>query len=254
MKTLLLLCSILTTCLLSAQNKTEQYFVIKVQGEIQRLKTGNLLFSGDEINSNESLKFRTDYSRAAVISPGRGRFILTSPGKSDNNGRANFLPPMNNLSSRSLLASTTNDILEYFNGEVLFLGSDTIKFDNSKLVLDKDNYFTISYDISGVENKSIVNPSAGFICISKYALFKDQQPKTATITLHSSQANTQKIEFVPVFPDYDKLKAEVKLIIANSSKKQRSEVVTDIASYLNDFYGKISLSTVDFWLKQNLKF
>ena len=254
MKTLLLLCGFLMTCLLNAQDKTEQYFVIKVQGEIQRLKTGNLLNTGDEFNSNELLNFRTDYSRAAVISPGKGRFILSSPGKSDKDSRANFLPPMNNLSSRAVTASTANDILEYFSGEVLFLGPDSIKYDNSKLVLDQDNYFIISFDSSGIENKSILNASAGLICVNKSALFKNLQPKTAKITFHGSLTKDQAVEFVPVFPDYNKLSGEVKLIIANSTQKQRKEVVNDVTSYLNDFYGKISQNTVDTWLKQKMRF
>jgi hypothetical protein len=254
MKTLFLFCGILMTCLLNAQEKTEQYFVIKVQGEIQRLKTGNLLNTGDEFNSNESLNFRTDYSRAAVISPGKGRFILSSPGKSDKDSRANFLPPMNNLSSRALIASTANDILDYFSGEVLFLGHDSIKYDNSKLMLDQENYFIVSFDSSGIENKSIIYASAGLICINKYTLFKNQQPKSAKITFHNSMTKDQTVEFVPVFPDYDKLLGEVKLIVSNSTKKQRNEVVNDVASYLNDFYGKISQNTVDNWLKQNLRF
>jgi hypothetical protein len=59
---------------------------------------------------------------------------------------------------------------------------------------------------------------------------------------------------VPVFPDYDKLLGEVKLIITNSTQKPRTEVVSDIASYLNDFYGKISQNTVDNWLKRNMIF
>jgi hypothetical protein len=256
MKTLFLLCCILTTCLLNAQEKTEQYFVIKVQGEIQRLKTGNLLFTGDEIISNEALNFRTDYSRAAVISPSKGRFILSSPGKSDNNSKANFLPPMNNLSSRAVIvtASTINEILEYFTGEVLFFGQDTIKYDNSRLILDEENYFIISYDSSGVEKNSTINASAGLICINSDALFNHQQPKAARIAFHSSMTDGPYAEFVPVFPDHNKLSGEIKLIIKNSSQKQRKEVVTDITSYLNDFYGKISRGTVDTWLKQNLNF
>jgi hypothetical protein len=254
MKTPFFLCCILTSFILNAQDKSDQYFVIKVQGEIQRLKTGNLLNTGDEFNSSEALRFRTDYSRAAVISPGKGRFILSSSGKSGKDGKANFLPPMNNLSSRAVLASTTDDILEYFSGEVLFLGSDTIKYDNSKMVLDKDNYFTVSYDSSGVENKCVLNASGGLICINRYILFRNQQPKTAKIIFLSSRANPQKVEFVPVFPDPDKLLKEVKLVISNSKQKSRISVLSDVSSYLNEFYGKISQSTVDNWLKQNLNF
>jgi hypothetical protein len=256
MKTLFLLCGILTTCLLNAQEKTEQYFVIKVQGEIQRLKTGNLLFTGDEIISNEALNFRTDYSRAAVISPSKGRFILSSPGKTDNKNKANFLPPMSNLSSRAIIvtASTINEILEYFSGDMLFLGYDTIRYDNSRMTLDKDNYLVISFDSSGVEKKSTLNASEGLICINSDALFKNQQPKAARITYRSSLTNEQYSDFVPVFPDKNKLLGEIQLIVKNSSQKQRKVVVTDITSYLNDFYGKISRGTVDLWLKQNLNF
>jgi hypothetical protein len=254
MKTLLLFCCLLPTCLLNAQDKTDQYVVIKVQGEIQRLKTGNLLNTGDEFNSSESLNFRTDYSRAAVISPGKGRFILSPRGKANDEVKANFLPPMNNLSSRAVLASTTDDILEYFSGEVLFLGPDTIKYDNSRLVLDKENYFVVSFDSSGVETKHTLNATSGFICLNKHTLFGNQEPKAAKITYYSSRTNARKVEFIPVFPDREKLMGEVKLIMANSVKKPRAEVVTDISSYLNDFYGKISQSTVDSWLKQNLKF
>lgn len=249
-----MLFGIFTTCLLSAQDKSEQYYVIKVQGEIQRLKTGNLLNTGDEFNSNEGLNFRTDYSRAAVISPIKGRFILTARSKSDNDSRANFLPPMNNLSSRAALVSTTSDILDYFNGEVLFLGTDSLKYDVSKLTLDNNNYFIISFDSSGIECKKIIEASSGLICIDKNTFFNNQQPKVAKIIFHSSQSDNQVNEFTPIFPDYVKISGEVKLLITNSEGKSRAETVTDITSFLNDFYGKVSHHTVNNWLKQNFNY
>lgn len=254
MKAILLFIGIFATCLLNAQDKPDQYYVIKVQGEIQRLKTGNLLNTGDEFNSNENLNFRTDYSRAAVISPVKGRFILTARSKSDNDGRANFLPPMNNLSSRAAIVSTANDVLDYFNGDVLFLGNDSLKYDISKLVLDQNNYFMVTYDSLGVESKNIINASNGLICINKATFFKNQQPKSAKIIFHSSQTNSQINEFTPIFPDYIKLVGEVKLLISNSNGKSRPEVVSDITSYLNDFYGKVSQNTVNNWLKESINY
>jgi hypothetical protein len=254
MKTILLLFSILTTCMLSAQDKTEQYYVIKVQGEIQRLKTGNLLNTGDEFNSSEGLNFRTDYSRAAVISPIKGRFILTAQSKSDNGSKANFLPPMNNLSSRATVISTTNDVFEYFSGEVLFLETDSLKYDNSKLELDQNNYFYVTYDSSGIEKQNVIEASNGLICVNKSTFFKNGQPKTAKIVFHSALKNNQLNEFSPIFPDQEKLISEVKLLISNSNGKPRTEVLTDVTSYLNDFYGKVTKSSVNNWLQQSINF
>ena len=43
------------------------YKVVKVQGEIQRIKTGNMLSIGEDVVSNENFDFKTNYSRAVVV-------------------------------------------------------------------------------------------------------------------------------------------------------------------------------------------
>ena len=50
----------------SAQ-KPENYKVVKVQGEIHRVKTGNVLAIGEDVVSNENLTFKNNYSRAVVV-------------------------------------------------------------------------------------------------------------------------------------------------------------------------------------------
>ena len=50
----------------NAQNDIN-YKVVKVQGEIQRIKTGNMLSIGEDVVSNENFDFKTNYSRAVVV-------------------------------------------------------------------------------------------------------------------------------------------------------------------------------------------
>jgi hypothetical protein len=251
MKTILTILGLVLTITVFCQ--TEQYKVIKVQGEIQRIKTGNLLSTGDEFESNENLKFRTDFSRAAVISPLKGRFILTSQGNPNNN-TLYFLPPVNNLSSRAGTCASASDILENFNGDVLFLGTDSLKYDASKIQLDQNNYFIISYKNENNDVSTKLVAENGNIVVVKDSIFKGFAPKVAQIKFQSSTATGQANEFTPVFPEKEKLISEVNLIIANSTGKSKKEIIEDVATYLNDFYGKVSVNEVNQWMKINFNY
>ena len=254
MKTKLTILSLAFSAIIYCQNnQTEQYKVIKVQGEIQRLKTGYLLSTGDEFESNENLSFKTDFSRAAVISPLKGRFILTAQGNRNSN-KLYFLPPVNNLSLRAGLCSSPSDILEYFNGDVLFLGTDSLKFDVTKIQLDQNNFFAISYINENSEIIDKLLPDKGVLVIVKDTIFKSFIPKTAKIKYQTQNSTGQVNEFTPIFPEKDKLIKEVNLIISNSTGKSKKEIIEDVAVYLNDFYGKVNIGEVDQWMKTNLNF
>ena len=234
--------------------QTEQYRVIKVQGEIQRIKTGSLLSSGDQFESNENLNFITDYSRAAIISPVKGRFILTAQGKSENNAsKVNFLPPMNNMSSRATINSPA-DVIEFFSGDILFLDTDSLKYDPAKIQLDDNNYFSISYMSETGSLKNKIAASNGALVLQKNALFSTSAPKNVKIEYNAADGNVKSNDFTPVIPDKEKLIKEINLIISNSSNTNRDAVVNDVASYLNDFYGKVSVASVSSWMKSNMNY
>jgi hypothetical protein len=252
MKTHLLIAAFFFATAIYAQ--TEQYRVIKVQGEIQRIKTGSLLSSGDQFESNENLNFITDYSRAAVISPVKGRFILTAQGRSENNAsKVNFLPPMNNLSSRATVNSAA-DIIDYFNGDVLFLGTDSLKYDPAKILVDENNYFAISYDKESVNLRNKIIASNGSLVIQKDSIFKTSAPKNVKIEYATADGKVKINEFTAVMPENEKLVQEVTLIINNSKTTNRDSIVNDVASYLNDFYGKVNAGSVSAWLKTTMKY
>lgn len=254
MKTKLTIIAIFFSGILFAQNdKTEQYRVIKVQGDIQRTKTGSMLLSGDQFESNENLNFINDFSRAAIISPLKGRFILTQ-GKGENNAsKVNFLPPLNNMSSRATFNSPA-DIVDYFNGDILFLDLDSLKYDPLKIQVDETNYFSISYENENSKINNKVTASNGTLILAKDEVFKSVTPTKAIIEYISASGQVKTNEFTPIFPDKVKLIQEVSVIISNSPNKSRDLVVADVTSYLNDFYGKVSSGSVSTWMKTNMNY
>jgi hypothetical protein len=252
MKTKILFIALMCSGILFAQ--TEQYRVIKVQGEIQRIKTGSLLTSGDQFESNENLNFITDYSRAAVISPVKGRFILTAQGKSENNAsKVNFLPPLNNMSSRATFNSAA-DVVEYFSGDILFLDTDSLKYDPAKIQVDDNNFFSISYKNETGNLKNRITNQNGTLVLQKNMLFNTTTPKNVKIEYNAADGNVKSNDFTPIIPDKEKLIKEINLIISNSGNSNRDAVVNDVASYLNDFYGKVSVASVSAWMKSNMNY
>src|SRR4030042_4669496 len=76
------------------------YRVIKVNGNIVYVRTGNSMTQGDVFAENENLSFQSPNSRAAVINPNSGRFILAPDNYDDlSSAKSNFLPAMSNLST-----------------------------------------------------------------------------------------------------------------------------------------------------------
>ena len=56
----------------------DKYKVIKVDGKIMFLPTKTVMKQGDVFLSGTELSFTSPQARAAVISPVKGRFVLTS--------------------------------------------------------------------------------------------------------------------------------------------------------------------------------
>lgn len=232
-------------CPMFAHSQSEKYRVIKIQGEIQRVKTGLLLSTGDDFLSDENLNFKTDYSRAAVINAQKGRFILTAGG--DDASLTQFLPPSSNMSVRSSKLAQPTEILDYFFGDILILGENNLDVDESKLNLGEANYFEISFNAQDRAFTERLKVENGQLCFSG-SLLQKYKPAIVEVAYHDEFGNTQKSEFSPVYPNEQELTSEINVIIANS-KTERDAVVKDVTSFLNDFYGKISTEAVDVYMK-----
>lgn len=223
------------------------YKVVKVQGEIQRVKTGNLLSVGEEVVSNENFDFKTDYSRALVVNKDKGCVVLSA--RNENEG-SQFLPSSSGMSVRAALPAQSSEVIEYYYGDIFVSGFDSLKIDNEKLQINDDSYFVISYN-SGDKNYLERMEFKNGKLVLPASLLEDK-PKKVTLTYNDEFGESNKTEFSPIYAE-EGLKEEIKLIF-DTYKGNREDKVTASSSFVNDFYGKTTTEAIDAWIRNNLNF
>lgn len=229
----------------NAQN-ADTYKVIKVQGEILRVKTGNALSIGENVVSNENLNFKNNYSRAMVVNKEKGCMILSA--KSDNGG-PQFLPAPNNMSVRNSLPTQPSEVLDFYYGFVAVFGCDSLKIDNEKLLIGNDSYFTVNYSVNGKEVSEKMNFENGKLSLPA-SLIQDK-PEKVEICYNNEFGLRKKSEFKPIYVNEKTLKEEINLIF-NAMQGQKEDKVAASIMFVNDFYGKTSDETVKPWIEKNL--
>ena len=230
----------------SAQNNLN-YKVVKVQGEIQRIKTGNLLSIGEDVVSNENFSFKTNYSRAVVVNKEKGCVILSA--RNDNEG-SQFLPSPNNMSLRATLPTQPSDVMDYYSGEVFISGYDSLKIDGSKLLISNDSYFTVSYLYE--DNKiteKLEYKDEKLILPNKLV---ENKPVKVTLSYNDEFGENCKTEFTPIYADDNVLRDELDIIFI-TMKGDKNEKLMASTSFINDFYGKTTEEAVAAWIKNNIE-
>lgn len=241
----LALSAVLVSSTANAQN-ADNYKVVKVQGEIQRVKTGNLLSTGENVSSDENFNFKTNYSRAIVVNKEKGCVILAAQA---NNSGAQFLPSTNNMSVRAAIPSQPSEILEYYYGEIVVTGFDSILIDEEKLKINGDSYFTVKYNADSSEISERV------VCKDEKLVFPEsileKKPQKVTLCYNDEFGESGKTEFSPVFVEAEMLKVELDLIFStlNCGRDEKIDAATE---YVNSFYGKTTKEAVEAWVKNNM--
>lgn len=221
----------------------DTYKVIKVNGQILYVKTGSSMKMGDVFAPTTSLKFKTNESRAAIISKIKGRFILTSGSSGD---KSNLLPAMNNISSRAGALLNVIDLRNHFQGKYVVLNKMKLKIGEDAFPMDENHFFYLQFEYNGETIRKKLPVEEGKMVLSKKEIYKvDDQPITGEIsemTLYyrdSEKKTSTKISmFNPVFPDMSTLKDELNIIISEYSDKEKDKKKSEITSYINEFYGK----------------
>ena len=131
----------------SVVNAQDKFTVIKVSGSILIQSTGSALGIGTAFSQNEDLLFKIPESRAAVINPKRGRFLLTSNNMSEfKDSKSNFLPATGNISARgSDNILNANDLTTFFEGNFVVFDKVKIKISPAFFPMNAQKYFYIRY-------------------------------------------------------------------------------------------------------------
>jgi len=243
---------------------SQDYFtVIKVSGNIVIERTGTPLDIGTSFSQDENLLFKVPDSRAAVINPQKGRFIITSQNIAEFKSlKSNYLPSAGKISTRSVgFSSRRDDLRKQIEGNYVILDESRIKVDTDFFPLTDKNYFYITYDF----NDKIINRKLAFnedtILIRKNELLAIDgivipDPRIQImklVYLEEGQENSSEIicSFLPVFPDLAQLKQEIKVILEQMEMSPYEEKLREISAFIKEFYGNLDEPNLKRWLSEN---
>lgn len=255
-KTILLLTLAVLALMVHAQTN---YKVIKVNGNIQYVRTGSKMAPGDVFTEDENLSFETPNSRAAVINPEKGRFILSPQSASQVTGaKSNFLPAMSNISTRGGFLSSMDDIIDQFTGPVTILYKSSWYINPYQFPMDENQFFYLQFQYNGETiNKKLSFNEQNLILSREKILMVDDLPipaldSPATNIYYYTKDGAMFISsFELVFPDMGMLKPEAGIILEEFSGKDYNQKVNEIAGYLFEFYGKPCKEDVMLFLEKD---
>ncbi len=258
MKKLGLYFSLLAICLFSFRTEEiDIYSVIRVIGSITHTNNGKALYTGDKVRSNEKLKFRTQQSKAAVISRRKGRFILSA---SVNNKKLGLMPAMNNISSRAGALINSLDLKKHFEGKYLIMDGYEVEIGDKSYPMNANNFFFLRFDYNGEAISKKLNFEGNKLHMTEDEIMKVDEksitlPEDAEMKLfyrdNAQNSSTEIAVFTPIFADNEILKMEVGIILDEYSDADSKTKVEEVTSYLNENYGKPHKDNLTTWLKAN---
>jgi hypothetical protein len=222
------------------------YRVIKVNGSIIYVRTGNNMTQGDVFKDDETLSFQTPNSRAAVINPTSGRFIL-SPDNYENlsSAKTNFAPAMSNLSTRGGIINNMIDLQNQFSEDIVIICEAGYYLNPYKFPMNENQFFFLKFKYNGEEINKKLSFDQNKLLLSREEILKvDQMPikdiDSPDVSLYYYNNGTPEFinDFRLVLPDISQLDTELKIILDESPGKSFNQKVNDISGYIFEFYGK----------------
>jgi len=222
------------------------YRVIKVNGSIIYVRTGNSMAQGDVFTEDEDLSFQSPNSRAAVINPSAGRFILAPDNYEDlSSAKSNLLPAMSNLSTRGGIINNTTDLQNQFCDNLVILCEAAYYLNPYQFPMNENQFFFMKFQYKGEEiNKKLLFDQNKLIFSREEILKVDQVPikviDQPDISLYYYNNGTPEYisDFNLILPDLEILNNELRIILDESTDNSFNQKVNDISGYLFEFYGK----------------
>ena len=253
---ILFICTFLTV-MVSAQ---ANYKVIKVSGSIVYVRTGGSMSQGDIFAEDEDLNFATPNSRAAVINPEKGRFIIASNSHDQlSKAKSNFLPAMNNISTRGGALNSLTDLQNQFSGPVAILYKASWHINPYKFPMNENTFFYLQYLYNGERiNKRLLFDENNLVFSREDILKVDEQPITGpdtpnAVLYYYGRDGAQYINaFELSFPDIEELTMESGIILEETTEYSYSKMVNELSGYIFEFYGKPDKQDVMFFMETDL--
>ncbi len=236
-------------------DRKSPFKVIRVNGKILFVKTNNEMKRGDTYVNGTPLKFLTQTAKAAIINPQKGRYVL----QANTKGKVKVLPATSNVTSRAGALINQIDLQNHFSGKYLIFDEDVITIGSEAFPMDDKHFFYLKYNYNGEDIAKIIPHKENKIILNKEDIFKIDgkaipvEEKEMTLYYRNDvDKKSYKINsFTPVFPDLDVLKVEVDMLISELGEgKTDEDEISEITSYLNEFYGQPQKESLYKWLEK----
>lgn len=238
-----------------ALKATEKYYVTFVKGEVALERTKAKVKVGDALNPEDRLLFKDKAAKVSCISPGKGRFDITSQAaKPGNKGellavlKSNLVPASGSyhLSTRSLFFEGY-DPKTYFhsvetNNRILLVANETVPV-SSAYKLDPANFFFLQYQQNGkTELKKLEHTEKGIVFPLLFPAGAEtpEKVKLCYQTDASGTARSSVIaEFIPVVASKEEVQKQIQLLKEFSGGTDAKKLKKEILYHLFENYGKI---------------
>jgi hypothetical protein len=257
---------LLSALLIFTAPPEEVYFITFVKGTIILEKTQKVLKVGDKISPRDKIVFKDKDAMAAVLSPQKGRFILTAD-KVQKNAKGEFLAlieasmsPLGSakkLSTRSGLITNMIELQKFFaandslsQGKFLVIGKGKYVLSKEAFPLDEKHFFFIryNYEEQQINKKLAYNADTLFIDKTVYQI-DGKDIKTAGVSdiklyqymVKDKPESILITNFNPVFISRDQLKLEIRVVVDQLKflyKNNFEDVYNNALLHVNSYYGK----------------
>jgi hypothetical protein len=250
--------------------KSQCYTILSVKGEIILEKTGQPIKEMDEVCATDKLKFSTADSKAAVLSPEQGRYVIKL-GKKKANELIAFVSSVlvagkERLSTKIMLfdepeIENIKFYEEEFGKEYFIINECKVYADSKYFPMNENNYFYVQYSYDGKEIESRLTHDKDLFCLNKNIFknndFEINPEKIDIINLYYFDKEKSKriklTSFHLGFINKDELKNELTnyISILKNAGKEDYYILQEVMFYLNDIYGNVNGYDVQAYLTEN---
>lgn len=249
------------------------FYVIHLKGIVSNKTSGKVLKLGDQIKSNDEVKFGSA-DATAVIMGSKGKFTLTPVSSGNNTSELvaivqNAILPLKSNGHLSTRGTETeagiSDLKSYFGSSIFTIIGDelTIKIDSKKYPLSEKHLFIFRYVYNGTVISKKITSKENLLSINKVDLYTVDNSNIDPIKVENvdiyyfdteTKNSSKVVNFTPIFINEQDLKEEL-LIQSELLKKQNlnnEEIEKELLSSVNDIYGKTDGNIFIKWLRNNV--
>jgi hypothetical protein len=251
-----------------AQNLT--YYVLTMKGSVISKNMGREYQTGDILTTDDELTFKGETDMVGLIRSDGKRFVLKNS-KEKKGARINYddakMIGKTRVEWKNLTLNTVDDLREYFcESPFIFLDSVAkIRINQKTFAQNGAQFFyfhflwnnrgkveTVDKKLESKKDTLILKQSSIFMVDKKPIAQKDISEYTL---MYYNRGELLRLGlFNVVFPDQEKMKQEIKIMVDIYNKNNISPKIIqgDCEAYIRQFYGGIDKINLVHWLKVNM--